>query len=730
MPTLVNGSWRGALGTGGANHMVHAIALRGNDVFVGGQFQVIGRAWAWYSVARWDGTTWHDLVSEGSNGTVKALAFGPSGVLYAGGSFDKIGGVTTGGIAAWDGSNWNVLGGGLFYDVKAIAVDPAGNLYVAGTNLVAPLSPQRLMRWNGTTWTPLGNWLGEIYCLAWDPALSVLYAGGTFTSVDGGPANRVARWDGSSWTPLGAGVEPGMVFALAPDSGGVLYAGGTFQSSGGKTIRYLGKWDTTSGQWTDLGFAPTNTVRALLLKNGNLHVGGNFLYAVCQPRFKAWYPMGDVADVYCLALHPSGAIYAGGGFDVAHGVVAHSIAKWDGSIWSALGASESVSDRVEALVSDSAGNVYLAGAFGWAGLQSTDQVAKWNGSTWEFFSASYDLFTHGGSMNAIGIDSLGRLYVGGDLKGYPVQHALVYRLSGSGSSVLVERIGDGLDAEIKALALDLNGSVHVGGYFLNARNGPTVYLVNHLARWDGSKYVPVGGGVNNCVQTIAFDGAGHLYAGGYFTDAGGVAVSAIARWDGIAWSSLNGGTNGPVHALALGPAGEIYAGGLFTMAGGTSASNIARWNGTGWTPLGSGTNGQVRAIVVDSAGTVIACGIFTMAGGTAVSNIARWNGTAWQSLGAGLNGIPLALALDSAGNLAAGGLFSQADGKDSCCFAFYTATPVTVPTNPPGVGPPQPTGPAPTEPGPYPAWWVILITTVVGPRFRQWLAKALALSSR
>ena len=138
----------------------------------------------------------------------------------------------------------------------------------------------------------------------------------------------------------------------------------------------------------------------------------------------------------------------------------------------------------------------------------------------------------------------------------------------------------------------------------------------------------------------------------------------------------------------------------------------------------------MRAIVVDSAGTVIACGIFTTAGGVAVSNIARWNGTAWQSLGAGLNGTPLALTLDSAGNLAAGGIFSQADGTESCFFAFYTATPVTVPTNPPGVGPPQPTGPAPTEPGPYPAWWVILITTVVGPRFRQWLAKALALSSR
>jgi hypothetical protein len=119
--------------------------------------------------------------------------------------------------------------------------------------------------------------------------------------------------------------------------------------------------------------------------------------------------------------------------------------------------------------------------------------------------------------------------------------------------------------------------------------------------------------------------------------------------------------------------------------------------------------------VVDDAGTVVACGRFTNAGGVAAQHVARWDGSAWRPFGGGINGLPVALALDGFGNLAAGGIFSQADGKDSCFFAFYTATPVTVSTNPPWAGLPLPAGPPPTEPGRYPEWWLTLITTVVRP---------------
>ena len=64
------------------------------------------------------------------------------------------------------------------------------------------------------------------------------------------------------------------------------------------------------------------------------------------------------------------------------------------------------------------------------------------------------------------------------------------------------------------------------------------------------------------------DGSGGgpaLYAGGG-SIAGGVVVNHVAKWDGSSWSSLGGGMNNAVHALAVfddgsggGPA--LYAGG-------------------------------------------------------------------------------------------------------------------------------------------------------------------------
>jgi hypothetical protein len=47
---------------------------------------------------------------------------------------------------------------------------------------------------------------------------------------------------------------------------------------------------------------------------------------------------GADSDVYAIAVDGSGSVYVGGDFTVIGTVVANSIAKWNGSAWSALGA--------------------------------------------------------------------------------------------------------------------------------------------------------------------------------------------------------------------------------------------------------------------------------------------------------------------------------------------------------------------------------------------------------
>src|SRR5206468_1832401 len=81
-----------------------------------------------------------------------------------------------------------------------------------------------------------------------------------------------------------------------------------------------------------------------------------------------------------------------------------------------------------------------------------------------------------------------------------------------------------------------------------------------------------------------------LYAGGWFTNAGGIGATNIAIWDGNSWSALGSGMDNSVYALAI-SGSNLYAGGSFTNAGGTAANYIAKWNGSSWSALGSGIGG-------------------------------------------------------------------------------------------------------------------------------------------
>jgi hypothetical protein len=112
--------------------------------------------------------------------------------LYAGGYFDKAGGIAANYIAKWNGSAWSALGSGVDYYVSALAV--------SGSNV---------------------------------------YAGGNLSTAGGSPVNGIAKWDGSAWSAMGSGVN-GPVAALAV-SGGDLYVGGAFTTAGGKVSGYAAK---------------------------------------------------------------------------------------------------------------------------------------------------------------------------------------------------------------------------------------------------------------------------------------------------------------------------------------------------------------------------------------------------------------------------------------------------------------------------------------------------------
>jgi hypothetical protein len=200
--------------------------------------------------------------------------------------------------------------------------------------------------------------------------------------------------------------------------------------------------------------------------------------------------------------------------------------------------------------------------------------------------------------------------------------------------------------------------LYAGGFFSTAGG----YVAKYIARWNGSAWIAQGSGVNNYVYAVAVSGT-NIYVGGSFTQAGGYEANYIALWNGSAWTTLGSGTNGTVYALAVSGTGDLYVGGSFTSPG----NNIARWTGSSWTTLGTspndGTNSTVRAIAIIGSSVYVG-GSFTQAGAVNRNRIARWSGSGWYTVGTagagGVNSTVYALAA-SGSNLYVGGAFTAAE---------------------------------------------------------------------
>ena len=199
---------------------------------------------------------------------------------------------------------------------------------------------------------------------------------------------------------------------------------------------------------------------------------------------------------------------------------------------------------------------------------------------------------------------------------------------------------------MSALALAPNGDLYAGGAFSQAGG----VAASNVARWDGTAWSSLdtgnANGTGGFVTSLAIAGTGEVYVGGSFTYAGGLLARRIVRWNGTAWSLLGvGAANGlsdVPNGLAVAANGDLYAGGYFGQAARVVANRIVRWNGSAWNALGAGpgagVNGRVLAVAVAPNGNVYVGGAFTQAGTTQANGVARWDGTAWSSLGTGVAG--------------------------------------------------------------------------------------------
>jgi hypothetical protein len=131
-------------------------------------------------------------------------------------------------------------------------------------------------------------------------------------------------------------------------SGPALYAGGAFATAGGRTVHDIAKWDGTS--WSALGSGMSSS--------------------------------SSSGFVLALAGFDDGsgpALYAGGAFPTAGGTPVNSIAKWDGSGWSALGSGTGYAVAALAGFDDGSGPALYVGGHFSTSPAGDSFLAKWGG---------------------------------------------------------------------------------------------------------------------------------------------------------------------------------------------------------------------------------------------------------------------------------------------------------------------------------------------------------------
>jgi hypothetical protein len=171
--------------------------------------------------------------------------------------------------------------------------------------------------------------------------------------------------------------------------------------------------------------------------------------------------------VRCLVRLANGDLVAGGDFTLADGSPCNRIARWNGSVWSALGAG--MDAPVRTLFVQGNGNLVAGGSFTTADAAPCNYIAVWDGTVWS-------------------------------------------------------PLGLGTNAEVAAISAVPNGDLVVGGQFTLAGGQP----VDYVARWNGATWTSLGVGMDAPMLVLQSLPSGEIVSGGTFTTAGGNLCSFIA----------------------------------------------------------------------------------------------------------------------------------------------------------------------------------------------------------
>ena len=332
----------------------------------------------------------------------------------------------------------------------------------------------------------------------------------------------------------------------------------------GRDVR--GRSDASSNADPDSFFFPTasngfdDEVSTILAPgDGSLVVGGQFQIAGGRPAARIagwngtnWFPIGNGFTGKVVHVVRWGTnLVALASSDRRGGVVPFPFL-WDGTTWKAI--HQGLADGMAASLVVHEGQLLGSAIFAGQDGIRRPYLARWNGTEWG---------PVGEPMEGQGLTR----FASGPNGLHAFMDQIVLRFDGT----RWEQLG-GIFNEPIASLLDSPSGLLVSGAFTFGGTDR-----GRVARWDGTSWVPVGGGLGGIppyvsyAQTLASDGQ-NLYVGGFFTLPGSTNAVGIARWDGTRWTALRnqdaylGLEDNHVRTLAWAD-GRLYAGGYFLRTG-------------------------------------------------------------------------------------------------------------------------------------------------------------------
>ena len=392
--------------------------------------------------------------------------------------------------------------------------------------------------------------------------------------------------------------------------------------------------------------------------------------------------IGFDGNVHCALIQPDGKIIVGGSFTSFNGSDANRLVRLnvDGSRDTTFDTSVAApSGIVYSIALQSDGSLIIVGSF-----------TKYNGSVANRVARILADGTHDTSfmigiaasalVEVVQIQPDNKIIIGGNFtsfNGIPCNR--IVRLNTNGSIDTTFNIGIGFDNDVRAIAVQTDGKILLGGDFItyNGNTANRIIRVNTDGSIDSS-FTPGTGFSNGYISVVKVTATGEIMAGGSFSGKyNGIDVNRLVLLNSNGalvptFDIGDGPATAAIFTLALGSDLSWYVGGSFSVFDSQNQGKIAKIDVDGtmdisYLTAGVGFDNSVLKVISLADNKTMAFGSFTKFNGVSTSRIIRLleDGAidlSFNSNGIGVNNIIRTAALQADGKIVFAGNFTSYNG--------------------------------------------------------------------